>query len=99
MNIVRCLETIDRLCASPLPAAHGWSDVGREGPGYYLTESGAGDPDGASGELTAEDVGAYREGTAQLLNERWGETRPWDMLTLRVRGERGERRYRSRGRR
>ncbi|MBG0856986.1 hypothetical protein I2W78_35340 [Streptomyces spinoverrucosus] len=90
MNIARCLDTIDRLCSRPFPAEHGRSDVGREGPGYYITELGAADPQCAHGERTAEDVEAFREGIAQLLDERWGAKPLWGMLTLRVRGERGE---------
>ncbi|MFG3661835.1 hypothetical protein [Streptomyces sp. NPDC047706] len=90
MNIARCLDTIDRLCSRPFPAEHGWSDVGRGGPGYFVAEWGAADPDCVQGERTADDVEAFREGIAQLLDERWGATPPWGMLTLRVRGERGE---------
>ncbi|MBV7696513.1 hypothetical protein [Streptomyces sp. TRM70350] len=90
MNIAGCLDTIDRLCSRPFPAEHGWSDVGREGPGYYITELGAADPYCAHGERTAEDVEAFREGIARRLNERWGANPLWGMLTLRVRGERGE---------
>ncbi|MET9442167.1 hypothetical protein [Streptomyces sp. NPDC006610] len=85
MNIVRCLDTIDRLCSRPFPAEHGWSDVGRGGPGYFITELG---PDAA--DLTADDVEACREAMAERLNERWGGAPSWATLTLRVRGERGD---------
>ncbi|MBQ1088717.1 hypothetical protein [Streptomyces sp. B93] len=88
MNIARCLETIDRLCSRPFPEEHGWSDVGRGGPGYFVAELGSGA--GECGEHTADDVDAYREGIAQRLDDRWGAGPPWGMLTLRVRGERGE---------
>ncbi|MEV7990818.1 hypothetical protein AB0O67_02560 [Streptomyces sp. NPDC086077] len=93
MNIARCLDTIDRLCSRPFPAEHGWSDVGRGGPGYFMAEMAewaAADPDRGPGEPTADDVEAFREGIAQRLDERWGERPPWAMLTLRVRAERGE---------
>lgn len=93
MNIVRCLDTIDRLCSRPFPARHGRSDVGRGGPGYHMAEMGewgVTDPDCAQGELTADDVEAFREGIAQRLDERWGAHPLWAMLTLRVRAERGE---------
>ncbi|MEU3251061.1 hypothetical protein [Streptomyces sp. NPDC006997] len=88
MNIARCLEAIDRLCSRPFPAEHGWSDVGRGGPGYWLAELAAGAAD--MGEHTADDVEAYREGIAQRLDARWGAAPPWGTVTLRVRGERGE---------
>ncbi|MFJ4468659.1 hypothetical protein ACIP2X_14395 [Streptomyces sp. NPDC089424] len=93
MNLARCLDTIDRLCSRPFPAEHGWSDVGRGGPGYYVAETAgweAPDPDCAHGERTTDDVEAFREGVAQRLDDRWGARPPWAMLTLRVRAGRGE---------
>ncbi|MFE6281462.1 hypothetical protein [Streptomyces sp. NPDC057877] len=90
MNIARCLETIDRLCSLPFPEEHGWSDVGRGGPGYFVAELGSGT--GECGEHTADadDVEAWREAIAQRLDARWGAAPPWGTLTLRVRGGRGE---------
>ncbi|MGC0333471.1 hypothetical protein RKD23_006461 [Streptomyces sp. SAI-170] len=90
MDIARYLDTIDRLCARPFPAEHGWSDVGREGPGYCIAELAAGDGDAARRERTAEDFEAYREGIAQRLDQRWGAQPAWSTLTLQVRKERGE---------
>jgi hypothetical protein len=90
MDIARYLDTIDRLCSRPLPAEHGWSDVGREGPGYWIAELAAGDGDAAHRERTAEDFEAYREGLAQRLDQRWGGQPAWSTLTLQVRRERGE---------
>ncbi|CAL9375949.1 hypothetical protein [Streptomyces sp. enrichment culture] len=90
MDIARYLDTIDRLCSRPFPAEHGWSDVGREGPGYWIAELAAGDGDAAHRSRTAEDLEAYREGLAQRLDQRWGAQPPWSTLTLRVRMERGE---------
>jgi hypothetical protein len=90
MNIARCLDTIDRLCLRPFPAQHGWSDLGRAGPGYFMAELLAGEEETAPRERTAEDVDACKEAVAQLLHRRWGPVRPWGTLTLRVRGLRGE---------
>ncbi|MER6346451.1 hypothetical protein ACWC10_30800 [Streptomyces sp. NPDC001595] len=99
MDIARCLDTIDRLCLRPFPAEHGWTDVGRAGPGYFMAElraRGAGDTgegeerEAAARESTAEDVGAHREAVAERLHRRWGPVPPWGMLTLRERGLRGE---------
>ncbi|MFD5569260.1 hypothetical protein [Streptomyces cadmiisoli] len=90
MNIARCLDTIDQLCLRPFPAEHGWSDAGREGPGFHMAQLAAGTSDRAHGAAQAADLDACKEGIAQRLHARWGATHPWGMLTLRTRGERGE---------
>jgi hypothetical protein len=94
MDIARCLDTIDRLCLRPFPAEHGWSDVGRAGPGYFMAELPAGEREETSwetaGETAAEDADARREAVAGRLHERWGTVPAWGTLTLRVRGLRGE---------
>ncbi|HZF87454.1 hypothetical protein [Streptomyces sp.] len=90
MDIARCLDTIDRLCLRPFPAEHGWSDVGRAGPGYFMAELYTGEGEETSCETTAEDVGAHKEAVAGRLHERWGTVPAWGTLTLRVRGVRGE---------
>ncbi|MET9732535.1 hypothetical protein ABZZ79_18370 [Streptomyces sp. NPDC006458] len=90
MDIARYLDTIDRLCSRPFPAQHGWSDVGRAGPGYWIAELAGGDGDEPCGTRAAEQLEAYREGIAQRLDERWGAQPGWSTLTLQVRMGRGE---------
>ncbi|MFE1439961.1 hypothetical protein [Streptomyces sp. NPDC058739] len=94
MDIARYLDTIDRLCSRPFPARHGWSDVGRAGPGYWTAElaAGGGEEDGDEdcGGRAVEQLEAYREGIAQRLDERLGTRSPWSTLTLQVRMARGE---------
>ncbi|QIJ61351.1 hypothetical protein [Streptomyces sp. JB150] len=90
MDIARCLDTIDRLCLRPFPARHAWSDVGRAGPGYFMAELHTGEGEETHGERTADDAEACKEAVAQRLHRRWGPVPAWGMLTLRVRGLRGE---------
>ncbi|MEU9336376.1 hypothetical protein AB0D49_24855 [Streptomyces sp. NPDC048290] len=102
MDIARCLDTIDQLCARPFPAAPGWSRLGREGPGYFLTEW-TDDTGGCDGEdtlparaagdpppLTAGDLAALRDALAQRLDTRWPPHPRLGTATLRVRLERAE---------
>ncbi|MGW0820596.1 hypothetical protein [Streptomyces sp. NPDC002845] len=94
MDIARYLATIDLLCARAFPSAHGRTDIGASGPGYFIAEletsHGLLTGDGSQREETARDFHAYREGLAQRLNDRWAEQPLWGQLTLRVRMGRGE---------
>ncbi|MEV7288484.1 hypothetical protein AB0O01_28725 [Streptomyces sp. NPDC093252] len=91
MDIARCLDTIDQLCARPFPAAHGGSHPGREGPGFFLTEWTGGTGDGEAGSAQdTEDLEALRDALAQRLDARWPPQPRLGTATLRVRLERAE---------
>ncbi|MET8829358.1 hypothetical protein ABZX40_25880 [Streptomyces sp. NPDC004610] len=89
MDIAQCLDTIDQLCARPFPAAHGWSHLGREGPGFFLTGWTDG-TDGTADAEDAEDLEALRDALAQRLDARWPSQPRLGTATLRVRLERAE---------
>ncbi|MFF4760955.1 hypothetical protein [Streptomyces sp. NPDC001292] len=96
MDIAKHLAVIDRLCARDFPAEHGRSDlVVAAGPGYFVAEletsHGLRVGEAALRARAAEDFHALKEAVARMLDVRLGQRQsPWSMLTLRVRGARGE---------
>ncbi|MFJ4688485.1 hypothetical protein ACIQNG_04520 [Streptomyces sp. NPDC091377] len=90
MDLARCLATVDRLCVRPFPAEHGWSDVGRQAPGYFLAEWADSTGRPRDEPLTEEDVEALRDALADRLDRRWPPEPRWGMGTLRIRAARDE---------
>ncbi|MFE2048082.1 hypothetical protein [Streptomyces sp. NPDC059459] len=94
MDIARHIALVDELCFRPFPAEHGPSDGGTAGPGHFtaVLESSHGLPDGDPAEraVTVEQFEKDRDALYERLSLRWGETDPWNLLTVLLRSEREE---------
>ncbi|MEW2264630.1 MULTISPECIES: hypothetical protein [unclassified Streptomyces] len=94
MDIARHIALVDELCFRPFPAEHGPSDGGTAGPGHFtaVLESSHGLPDGDPAERAAvvEQYEKDRDALYERLSLRWGETDPWNLLTVLLRSDREE---------
>ncbi|TPQ18460.1 hypothetical protein [Streptomyces sporangiiformans] len=94
MSIARHLATIDLLCTRDFPAEHGRSDVGTEGPGYYIAELQTSadfwEDDGTEREETETQYELDRDGLSERLTERWGAPQVFSLWSVFNRSMDGE---------
>ncbi|WP_432136888.1 MULTISPECIES: hypothetical protein [unclassified Streptomyces] len=94
MDIARCLDTIDVLCARDLAQAPGRTDAGEAGPGYLIAELATSDDfwddDGTAREATEEQYEADRDGLTERLTARWGPPDRFGLAGVLIRSMEGE---------
>ncbi|WP_225839202.1 hypothetical protein [Streptomyces sp. NK08204] len=94
MDLVRCLNVIDLLCAQEFPRAHGRTEHGESGPGYHIaalrTSGDFWEDDGTERAETEAQFDADRDGLAQRLTERWGPPQRFSLYSVLRRAMQGE---------